>query len=374
MNITQVIVSFTIKVPVTVQINVVVPYVYMAPTTATIAASLTTISASIAASHDTITATLTTMTSSITVQDNNVAVIDAKLVPSTAALSGGVYAIATTLPLMTAAIAGNSGSVGAIDTRLPVIDADISGYPGASANVAANLALLDSDITAVSGYVASIAATQKPIGVNITGMPGYGVSITAALPTITAALNAGFGATGTVTAGLPRIQSAISVLAQATTQQLVMVVGTHTNVVTTYEQYPFNSFFELGGLYYGAGPDGLCQIDTGDTDLGNFISAGIGTGLMNMGESHQKHIAAAYMTLRTAGDLTMTITVDEGADEPPVELTMTAQQFVDFIQRRIIIPKGLRGKSWQFELNNVDGCDFDFGQLGLTVALSTRRI
>jgi hypothetical protein len=115
----------------------------------------------------------------------------------------------------------------------------------------------------------------------------------------------------------------------------------------------------------------LCRLDVGNDDAGVPISAGFATGLLDFKDPHQKRMTDAYMTLRTAGDLTLTLTVDEAA---PVNVTLSAQARTGLVQRRVAIPQGLRGKAWQFALNNTNGADFDFGQLGLNVAPSTRRI
>jgi hypothetical protein len=321
-----------------------------------------------------IAAPLTKPSSAIVIKDNITSSIKAKLPLITAKLSGGVYEITAGLPLISSNIAAHTGVAARIDAKLPIIDARVGAYSGNIAKIKTSLPLIEAALEGSTTLIAAIDAQLRPVSAKIQMFNGTSVSINAPLTRINAALKAGHGAIGTINAKLPKIAAALEILAQATTQELVLVISTHTNAITTYEQYPFNSFFEMNGKYYGAGPDGLCQIDVGDDDNGDEISAGFSTGLMHMGDVRQKHILAAYMTLRTAGDLTMTITVDEGAHMDPVELTLTAQEFAEFIQRRLIVSKGLRGKTWQFEINNVDGCDFDFGQLGLNIAPSVRRI
>jgi hypothetical protein len=265
--------------------------------------------------------------SDVQVSDNINAPIGAGLTVISSNVIGGGYFISGGLPHPTAVLEAISGPEADISDNLPVIHANLSALPGSISVIDAQLHGPFSSLSALPGSVSSISANIYPIRPSITAINGIAASISGGLTRINAALNAGFGAIGSITAKTPVIAAALDVLAQATAQQLVMVVGTHTNVVTHYDQYPFNSFFEINGAYYGVGPDGLFQIDSGDDDNGTPISAGISTGLINMDEEHIKRIESAYMTLRTAGELVMTITVDEGEHYEPVELTLSPEDF-----------------------------------------------
>lgn len=339
---------------------------------ATLATTLPKLVPSISASNDNIAAKLTHLKSSITVWSGIPVRIAAPLTAIRSVMTGGAYQIAGNLPMLSASITAYAGVKGTIDTTLPVPAASIIGLPGNVGVISASVPNLVSSVDATAGYIASIGAAIPSVASKLSGNTGSVGTVATTLPAVHAKLLAGLGAVGTISAAVPKVIAAISVLAQATTQQLVMVVGTHTNMVSTYENYSFNSFCEIDGVYYAVGEAGLCVIDSGDLDYSALpISAGLSTGLMQLGEPHLKRIYDAYMTLRTAGDLTFTISVDEGV---PVILTMNAHQFATFIQRRVVIPKGLVGKSWKFEINNVDGTDFDFGHLGLNVEVSARRI
>jgi hypothetical protein len=333
-------------------------------------AELPLITAAITVNEQTIATALPLITAEITAYDTAGNSLAAPLTVLGSAITGGVHAIDTQLPLVGSALSAYAGTTATLAARLTVISADITGLPGGIGTIDAALPRISATSTGFTGYIATISTSLPAVGADLSSYAGHSAVLATTLPLINAALDAGFGATGTISAALPAITAAITVLAQATTQELVMVVGTRNNAVSTYEDYPFNSFCELNGVYYGAGPDGLYQLDTGDLDGAAAISAGLGTGLMDLGDPHLKRIYDAYMTLRTAGDLTFTITVDEGT---PVILTMNAQQFATFIQRRVVTPKGLLGKSWKFEINNVDGSDFDFGHLGFNIAVGSRR-
>ncbi len=333
-----------------------------------------TVGASLAASTDSVKAQLPLLTATITGRINVNATIGATLTLAKSALTGGIYAITATLPHAHAALVGQPGSAGAVNAKLTIVQASVAAKAGMVGSINADLTAMRAALVGANGLIATINAQLTKLDAAVIAHSGASASIRANLTAITAELNAGFGAVGTVDARLPTLNAALMVLAQATAQQLVMVVNTHTNAVSTYEDYPFNSFCLINGVYYGAGPSGLCVLEAGDTDMGAPIDAGFSFGLLDFKEGRQKHMSDAYMTLRTAGDLTLRVTVDEAAQYAPVSLTMAARPTAGFIQRRVNIPKGLRGKTWQFELNNVAGADFDFGQLGLNVAVSQRRL
>ena len=321
-----------------------------------------------------ITAELSLLAASLSVWENAEAQIDADLPLLGSALTGGEYSITASLPLLSAAVTGIQGEAGTIDTSLPTLTSAVSALVGTTGVIGAQLVASGASLSATAGSAAAIVAALPNLDGRLTAYAGTAGSITAELGTIEAALTAGFGATGTITANLPLVGAALSVLANAAAQQLVMVVNTQTDAVSTYENFPFNSFCEIGGVYYGASASGVSQIDVGDTDAGTSIAAGLSTGLLDFKESHLKRVIDAYMTLRTTGGLTLATTVDEAARYSTVRTTMVPQGTAALMQRRVPMSKGLQGKLWQFELHNVAGADFDFGHLGVNVAPSARRV
>ena len=299
----------------------------------------------------------------ISVVANTVATITTTLPKISVGMYGGKYEIKAKLPVVAASIAAVNGSVAELSANLPLPKASLVAVAGYTADVKAKLTLIESDLTSKTGYISTIDAKVPLITTDITAIVGNSAVIETSLPAILAQIEAGYGAVGTISAKLTSITSAITVLAQATKQELLLVLGTKNNAISTYDNYPYNSFCELNGVYYGAGPNGLSKIGiASDLDDSTKINAGLSTGLMQFGEPHLKRITDAYMTLRTAGDLTLTVTVDEGV---PVILTMPAQQLATLIQRRVVVPKGLHGKSWKFEIKTWQAQILILGILGL---------
>lgn len=163
------------------------------------------------------------------------------------------------------------------------------------------------------------------------------------------------------------------VIGNGVTQQ-VMVTNTQTTAISNYTDYPFNSYCEVNGVYFAASDTGLHQIDTGTDDSGQPISAGIRTGMMIFADPMQKRTFDAFTTMRSSGGLTLTIHVEEAARHAPVNISMIPRASAGLVKYRGILPKGLRGKTWQFELNNVDGSAFDFNDLSFLEVPATRRI
>lgn len=155
---------------------------------------------------------------------------------------------------------------------------------------------------------------------------------------------------------------------------MILIVNIHTGAVGHYEQYPFNSYCEVDGVCFGASATGLHMLDVDNTDDGAAISAGLGTGYMKFKSVFQKRVENAYMTMRSEGAMLLTVTTDDGARNPAKTLALPNYSVPELVQRRVVIPKGLRGESWKFEINNVDGVMFDFGQLEVAMAESARHV
>lgn len=321
-------------------------------------------------------AALTLMATTFTVIAPPAAGIVAKLTKISSSFTGGQNAqsIIAKFPLMGSVVAGDVGEVGVIDSALYAAEADLTALAGSVASIDAALPTVDVSLSALAGGIGSITASLPRSGAALVSFMGTAGTISAVVGVISARVDGGFGATGSISAELPRPEASITVLVNAAAQQLVMVVNTSTSAVSTYEDFDFNGFFELGGKYYATGAAGLVQVDVGGTDNGAEISAGLGTGLWTLGSEYQKRVSGAYMTARLGGDMTVTATTDEAATYAPSSVTLSQLGVAQLVQRRVPLARGLAGKSWQFEFNNVAGADFDFGGFGVNLDVSARRI
>ena len=135
--------------------------------------------------------------------------------------------------------------------------------------------------------------------------------------------------------------------------------------VATYSNFLFNSFAEINGKYYAAGSNGLVQIDVPQTSVPWTFA----TGWVDFDSAQQKRASDFYMAMRSKGDVTLEVAVDEGAF---YEYALTPLDIETLNQRRSFLGKGLLGRYWKFQLSG--DSDFDFDSYMVTMIDSSRRV
>lgn len=142
--------------------------------------------------------------------------------------------------------------------------------------------------------------------------------------------------------------------------------GTTFHPVTTFESFPYNSFAEIDGKYYAAGPSGLVQVDF--TEAGT-LDWELTTGKMDFGTANVKRQSDFYIAMRASGDVVLTVTTD---DEVSFDYLLSPLTIETLKQRRSLVGKGLRGRYWQLGLSGTD--DFDFDAFNVAVFNTSRRV
>ena len=137
---------------------------------------------------------------------------------------------------------------------------------------------------------------------------------------------------------------------------------------TMYRGYPFNSYAQIGGQYYGASEDGLFLLD-GDSDAGQPIRAAVDLGTLDFGTTTKKTISQAYIGLASDGNLVMKLIV-EGKEY----LYRTRSFSKHMEEQRITAGKGLRSNYVTVQFFNENGADFEVDGIEFRVADLTRRI
>lgn len=288
----------------------------------------------------------------------------------TASFAGGTYSLGGVLPPVICSFAAASSIVGYAQMELPRITASFSAVSRTNALLAGYVAPIRASFTARMGTLGTLAATTPKLTGNFTALAGKIGTLSSTLPVITGSFTGYSANVATMAAVLPRISGAFT--ARLTTAQVMtLVVNTITNSTVTYEQYPYNSFAEFGGKYLAAGPSGLYQLETGNDDTGAQIAAHITTGQMSFNSEFQKHVTDFYAGARTDDDLLLTVFIDEN---DPLEYTLSPLDIATLNQRRSLIGKGARGKYWQFDLANTNGCNFDIDTMNVSAVPSERRI
>jgi len=285
-------------------------------------------------------------------------------------VEGGPFAFWPSLPSISASFSSIVATTGSIAAQLPWARAAISAAPYLSAELGAEIPVPTATLSSARGIVAALDADIPALFSTISGAAGVIARISVEVTAPSVAFSGFTSSSATVTASLPRIDGRLDATG-VVTQVATYVINTITNALSTYESFPFNSFAEINGKYYRAGPSGLFEL-VGDKDNGvDNISATISTGQDHFASEMQKRVSDFFIGMRAAGDITLRVMVDEN---DPLEYTLSPLDIETLKQRRTLIGKGAKGKYWQFELSNVDGCDFDFDSFNVAVVPLSRRL
>jgi len=144
--------------------------------------------------------------------------------------------------------------------------------------------------------------------------------------------------------------------------QKTWVLNTITTAHTRYENYSFNSFFVVGPRVYGLATNGIYEL-TGDRDFSGEegleaqINAGIDLPITDFGEQNSKACSDAILYGRCNGEMELRLVVDE--QEERTGFIFNYDNKNGMHRKRIQIPQGIKGNTWQFKLRNVNGSDFD---------------
>lgn len=138
------------------------------------------------------------------------------------------------------------------------------------------------------------------------------------------------------------------------------VFNTITTAHSRYTNYDFNSYFKIGTKNYGTNSNGIFEL-IGNTDwasTGNTNITGIvQTPVSDFNEQQLKSTSEAFINCRTEGQLEVQIVADE--EQKRTGFNTVADSRNGIHRRRVLLPKGLRGNSWQFFIKNIAGCTFD---------------
>lgn len=154
------------------------------------------------------------------------------------------------------------------------------------------------------------------------------------------------------------------------------VVNSETFAAWKYENYPFNSFAEVDGRYYGLTDTGLYEL-TGNDDAGTDIDAAIRTGLVRLGNTMLTGCPRAYLGYTSDGALLLKTFITRNGKKSEGHYTLEARPSPDASDAPSQMPTKMdrfaRSTYWQFELQNVDGSDFQLDDMAVLPVLLRRR-
>jgi len=138
--------------------------------------------------------------------------------------------------------------------------------------------------------------------------------------------------------------------------------------VSSYGDYPFNSFAKIGGKYYGANANGLYLLE-GDSDDGEAISAKAMLAATDCDKTKQGTIRDAWLGLRSDGEVFVKVVADDNR-----ERWYRAQATNEHLGRtRVKIARGIKSNYWQVGLENIDGADFELSNIELVHVVLSRH-
>lgn len=151
-------------------------------------------------------------------------------------------------------------------------------------------------------------------------------------------------------------------------------INTESSGVTKYTNYPFNSFANIGGRYFGMTSAGVHALDADDDD-GEDINARLRVGMTDMGTRLLKGVTEAYVGFTSDNKLLLrTITPNPVTGErEAVNYQMRGIGNAATAPQRFETGKGVKAVDWDFELENIDGADFDLHSVEFLPVKMSRR-
>jgi hypothetical protein len=170
------------------------------------------------------------------------------------------------------------------------------------------------------------------------------------------------------TEALTSLQTLLAALESGATAAVVLTIGgdqytawvlnTENIAVTQYSNYPFNSFAELNGKYYGAASDGMYLLE-GDDDAGTPIQAYFRAPLTDFGFAGLKRLHDIALGYTASGDLVFKAVVISPNGSKEEHWYRLEQRPTEALrENRVPVGRGLKSVYWQYELHNIDGADF----------------
>jgi len=297
------------------------------------------------------------------------------------AFSDESVALITPAPVLSAHVAGLYGEleapapvlVVAVQTswvgalKVPLIQISSTKTFGWRADISAPAASISGKILTGGLVAGNIHAPACKLSVGVKA--AVAAAIVAGLPSLSGRVYAEIAWDGALIAATPELACRwpVTILDGYDT----WVVNTKTGGHSTYTNYNFNSFFRLGGSYYGCAADGIYLLE-GASDAGTAIEAAVTFGASNLGTDKTKRIDSAYPMLRAEADgaVEMRFAVD-GGDVYAYQANV-AEDTLEPV--RIKTGRGVSGRYWTLELRNVAGAKFAVYAVKLVPVLLSRRV
>lgn len=145
-----------------------------------------------------------------------------------------------------------------------------------------------------------------------------------------------------------------------------------TGGMVRYENYPFVDFATVGSLSLAVAEDGLYLLE-GDDDAGEPIRSRIRTGMSGFGTDMLKHNPNAYVGYTSDGALLLKVLTSDGGRKKANYYQLRPRQTPAPTSDRFDIAKGLTGVYWGYQIENIDGADFELDTIKVWPFVVQRR-
>lgn len=153
--------------------------------------------------------------------------------------------------------------------------------------------------------------------------------------------------------------------------RVAWVLNTESTAASWYDNFDIQSMAQVDNKVFAVGSEGVFEL-TGDTDAGDSIDASIRTGFMDFGNARVKRLENLYFGYISTGILgTLLRVLDSG--HPATQFNLEQRSAGAPRNSRVVPGKGMFGRYWQIEMNNVAGADFTVYDVDIDVATSQRK-
>ncbi|MBS0227092.1 MAG: hypothetical protein JSS23_00165 [Proteobacteria bacterium] len=168
-----------------------------------------------------------------------------------------------------------------------------------------------------------------------------------------------------------------------TGEYVAYVLNTESKHLSRYEQFPFNSFAQIGGSgpYFGMTDGGLYTLD-GPDDAGTAIASRVRLAMTNLGTSLAKRMMSGYLGYTSTGELRLKVFVMEQQviDGVPTGVKVAhtyrlrAQPSDVPLEGRLQVGQGIKSTYWGFEIEAIDGAQFMIDLLEMVPIILDQRL
>lgn len=154
--------------------------------------------------------------------------------------------------------------------------------------------------------------------------------------------------------------------------RIAWVMNTESTAMSWYSNFDVESIAQVSGTTFAVGPEGVFEL-TGDTDIGESIDAIVRTDFRDYGSANTKRLETIYIGYVSVDTLAALLRVKDSG-HPASYFSMEARDASAPRTSRITPAKGLWGRYWQVELQNVNGGAFTVYDMSAVFATSQRKL